>query len=67
MTAILAEHQHGKSKVRLGRVWRHGNKHYFVEWSVDVMLESDMSHAFQIGTNTDMTATDTQKNTVKPL
>lgn len=67
MPAKLAEHQHGKSKVRLGRVWRQGSKHYFVEWSVDVMLESDMAHAFQIGTNTDMTATDTQKNTVSPV
>ena len=65
MTATLAEHQHGKSKVRVARVWREGSKHYFVEWSVDVMLESDMAHAFLKGSNTDMTATDTQKNTVR--
>ena len=67
MTATLAEHQHGKSKVRVARVWREGNRHYFVEWSVDVMLESDMAHAFLKGTNTNMTATDTQKNTVRYL
>lgn len=64
MAANLAVHQHGKSKVRVGRVWREGSKHYFVEWDVDVMLESDMAHAFKNGDNTGMTATDTTKNTV---
>lgn len=38
--------------------------HYFVEWNVQTTLESDMAHSFVVGTNTDMTATDTQKNTV---
>ena len=64
--AILKEHQHGKSRVRLGRIWRNGDVHHFVEWSVASMLESDMAHAFRDGSNTDMTATDTQKNTVRP-
>ena len=64
MPVTLANHQHGKSKVRLGRVWREGSKHYFVEWDVNVMLVSDMAHAFKEGTNTNMTATDTTKNTV---
>ena len=64
MSAKLAVHQHGKSKVRVGRVWREGSKHYMVEWNVDVMLESDMAHAFKDGTNTGMTTTDTTKNTV---
>ena len=50
--------------MRLGRVWREGNTHYMVEWTVFCMLESDMAHAFLEGSNTDMTATDTQKNTV---
>ena len=67
MSAKLAVHQHGKSKVRVGRVWREGSKHYFVEWNVDVMLESDMAHAFKNGDNTDMTTTDTTKNTVRFL
>jgi urate oxidase len=35
-----------------------------VEWEVNVMIESDMAHAFKEGTNTNMTATDTCKNTV---
>jgi urate oxidase len=62
--AQLAWHQHGKNRVRLGRVWREGKTHYMVEWSVAVMLESDMAHAFLTHSNKDMTATDTQKNTV---
>ena len=64
MAGTLAAHQHGKSKVRLGRVWREGKVHHMVEWTVFSMLESDMAHAFIDGSNADMTATDTQKNTV---
>ena len=63
--AVLKEHQHGKSRVRLGRTWREGDVHHFAEWTVHTMLESDMAHAFLEGSNTDMTATDTQKNTVR--
>lgn len=61
----LPFHQHGKSKVRLGRVWREGSVHHMVEWTVHTMLESDMEHAFVKGDNAGMTATDTQKNTVR--
>lgn len=65
MSVKLAAHQHGKGRVRLGRVWREGKTHYMVEWTVFCMLESDMAHAFIEGSNADMTATDTQKNTVR--
>ena len=65
MAAELRSHQHGKNRVRVGRVWREGNVHYIVEWSVHVMLESDMAHAFLTPSNKGMTATDTQKNTVR--
>ena len=64
MSAVLGAQHHGKGKVRLGRTWREGDKHYFVEWRVQSMLESDMAHAYYQGSNKDMTATDTQKNTV---
>ncbi|KXZ55900.1 hypothetical protein GPECTOR_2g1451 [Gonium pectorale] len=60
----LPFHHHGKSKVRVGRVWREGNVHHMVEWNVNTMIDSDMEHAFIKGENTGMTATDTQKNTV---
>ena len=62
---VLGEHQHGKGRVRLGRTWREGDKHFFAEWAVYCMLESDMAHAFLSDSNADMTATDTQKNTVR--
>ncbi|KAK9805934.1 hypothetical protein WJX73_006434 [Symbiochloris irregularis] len=64
MAAYLAQHQHGKLRVRLGRTWREGNTHYFSEWNVSTTLVSDMAHAFKTSSNADMTATDTQKNTV---
>ena len=66
MSAKLGVQQHGKGKVRLGRTWREGNKHYFVEWRVQAMHESDMAHAYYEGSNKDMTTTDTTKNTVCP-
>lgn len=62
--STLALHQHGKSKVRIGRVWREGNVHHMVEWNVFTMLESAMEHAFLTPSNAGMTSTDTQKNTV---
>lgn len=65
MAAKLAVHQHGKSRVRLGRTWIEGSVHHFVEWKVQSMLESDMEHAFLTSSNKGMTATDTQKNTVR--
>jgi urate oxidase len=62
--AQLATHQHGKGQVRLGRLWRDGANSTFVEWTVDTVLDSAMEHAYLEGTNTGMTATDTQKNTI---
>ena len=66
MSATLKEHHHGKSRVRVGRRWvGNDGREDFVEWTVDTLLESDMAHAFTEGSNADMTATDTQKNTVR--
>eukprot|EP00201_Polytomella_parva_P021528 CAMPEP_0175042350 /NCGR_PEP_ID=MMETSP0052_2-20121109/2510_1 /TAXON_ID=51329 ORGANISM="Polytomella parva, Strain SAG 63-3" /NCGR_SAMPLE_ID=MMETSP0052_2 /ASSEMBLY_ACC=CAM_ASM_000194 /LENGTH=301 /DNA_ID=CAMNT_0016305143 /DNA_START=64 /DNA_END=969 /DNA_ORIENTATION=- len=61
---VLPFHQHGKGKVRLGRTWREGNVHHFVEWNVFTMIESPMEHAFYTESNEGMTPTDTQKNNV---
>lgn len=63
--ATLAVHQHGKARVRIGRTWRIGDVHYFVEWKVRVSLISAMEKAFTEGDNTGMTPTDTCKNTVR--
>lgn len=42
----LAFHQHGKSRVRVARVWREGAVHHFAEWTVNTMLESAMEHSY---------------------
>ena len=61
----LVSHVHGKSRVRLARVWHAaGGRDTVVEWQVQVLLESDMAHAYLRGSNADMTATDTVKNGV---
>ncbi len=38
----LPVHQHGKSRVRVARVWREGSVHHMCEWNVFSMLESSM-------------------------
>ncbi|KAL5709162.1 factor independent urate hydroxylase [Ranunculus cassubicifolius] len=60
------EQRHGKSRVRVGRVWRkdEGGQHLFVEWSVNISLLSDCLPAYFRGDNSDIVATDTMKNTV---
>jgi urate oxidase len=63
-SSSLALHHHGKSRVRVARVWREGDVHHMVEWTVKTMIDSDMEHAFMFGDNTGMTPTDTQKHTV---
>lgn len=57
-------HQHGKSKVRVGRVWRQGSVHKIVEWNVDIVLFSSAERSFTHGDNSSVVATDTMKNTV---
>eukprot|EP00244_Chara_vulgaris_P010870 TRINITY_DN5135_c0_g3_i2.p1 TRINITY_DN5135_c0_g3~~TRINITY_DN5135_c0_g3_i2.p1 ORF type:complete len:312 (-),score=41.77 TRINITY_DN5135_c0_g3_i2:816-1751(-) len=64
---MLASHQHGKSRVRLGRVWREGSRHYFVEWRIEIVLLSDVEAAFARGDNSGVVATDSIKNTVYVL
>ena len=62
MAPELVHHVHGKSRVRVARTWREGAIHHFVEWNVDVIIESDMAHAYKTSSNEGMTATDTTKN-----
>jgi len=65
---FLTAHEHGKSKVRLGRTWRdaHTNTHHFVEWEVCVRLISpEMEKAYTNGDNAGMTTTDTTRNMVR--
>ncbi|KAL2609002.1 hypothetical protein R1flu_027575 [Riccia fluitans] len=61
------EHQHGKARVRVARVWREGNSHVMVEWSVAISVRSKSLSAYTEGDNTAVVATDTIKNTVYVL
>ncbi len=64
--AHLVKHCHGKSRVRVARVWREaGGVHQLAEWTCEVLLESDMAAAFLRGDNSGMTATDTVKNSAR--
>lgn len=56
---------HGKSRVRVSRVWRgKDGRDFFVEWSVNISLLSDCLPAYFGGDNSGIVATDTMKNTV---
>jgi len=58
----LVHHVHGKKRVRVARTWREGAVHHFVEWMVEVSIESAMEHAYKTASNEGMTTTDTTKN-----
>lgn len=60
------EQRHGKSRVRVARVWRNKENgvHNFAEWSVDISLLSHCISAYVVSDNSDIVATDTMKNTV---
>jgi urate oxidase len=58
-------HCHGKAKVRVMKVVRTTAKHFAYEYSVDTTLYSPTyERVFTAEDNTDLVATDTQKNTV---
>lgn len=62
---IKMEQRHGKSRVRVARVWRKPNgQHVMVEWNVSISLLSDCIPAYVAGDNSTIVATDTMKNTV---
>ncbi len=62
--ARLGENRYGKSRVRLSRITRHGDRHDFNEWTVQVLLEGDFETAFTEADNSKILPTDTMKNTV---
>lgn len=63
----LAENQYGKSRIRLVRVKREGERHHFLEWTVEILLKGDFESCFKEGDNSKVLATDTMKNTVYSL
>ncbi|GMH77594.1 hypothetical protein TL16_g07466 [Triparma laevis f. inornata] len=61
----LPIHSHGKAKVRVMKVVRTEAKHFCYEYSVDTTLFSPTyERVFTKDDNTELVATDTQKNTV---
>jgi urate oxidase len=62
--AKLGENRYGKSRVRLSRITRDGERHEFNEWTVDVLLQGDFESSFTQADNSSLLPTDTMKNTV---
>jgi urate oxidase len=60
----MGENCYGKSRVRLSRITRVGDKHLFNEWTVKVLLEGDFDSSFTEADNSKILPTDTMKNTV---
>jgi urate oxidase len=65
--AKLVDNRYGKSRVRLSRITRHGDRHDFDEWTVRVLLEGDFEASFTKADNSKILPTDTMKNTVYSL
>jgi urate oxidase len=62
--ARLGKNRYGKSRVRLSRITRNGDRHEFNEWTVRVLLEGDFETSFTEADNSKILPTDTMKNTV---
>jgi urate oxidase len=62
--AKLGSNRYGKSRVRLSRITRRGDRHEFQEWRVQVLLEGDFETSFTAADNSRILPTDTMKNTV---
>jgi len=60
----LGKNRYGKSRVRLSRITREGDRHLFNEWKVRVLLEGDFETSFTDADNSKVLPTDTMKNTV---
>jgi urate oxidase len=65
--ARMGENQYGKSRVRLSRITRDGDRHHFQEWNVRVLLQGDFDDSFTNADNSKVLPTDTMKNTVYSL
>ena len=64
---ILAGNNYGKSRVRMVRVSRHGDRHELQELTVNISFEGDFEAAHTEGDNSAVLPTDTMKNTVYAL
>lgn len=60
----LGENRYGKSRVRVMKVERDGERHTVHEWNVEVWLKGDFASCFEDGDNSRILPTDTMKNVV---
>src|SRR5271154_6592175 len=60
----LGENQYGKSRVRVMKVEKDGDRHEVFEWNVEVWLKGDFTQCFEDGDNSRILPTETMKNTV---
>jgi len=65
--SALTDTSYGKSRIRLVRVTRHGDRHAVRDFTVAVAFEGRYDTSYTDGDNTDVTPTDTMKNTVYAL
>jgi len=63
----LADNQYGKSRVRLVRVKRDGERHQFLEWALEILFRGDFASCFEDGDNSKVLTTDAMKNTIYSL
>lgn len=66
-TPALSATSYGKSRVRLVRVTRHGDRHELRDFTVAVAFEGRYDTSYTDGDNRDVLPTDTMKNTVYAL
>ena len=62
MTAVLTHHSYGKSRIRLTKVTRRGDRHDVREISIDIALQGDFERSYTAGDNALIIPTDTMKN-----
>jgi len=67
MAVILAHDNYGKSRVRMVKVARHGERHDVQEINIAIAFEGDFTTAHTAGDNSHILPTDTMKNTVYAL
>jgi urate oxidase len=63
----LSETSYGKSRIRLVRITRHGDRHQLRDFTVAVAFEGRYDTSYTDGDNRDVLPTDTMKNTVYAL
>lgn len=61
---VLGRNQYGKAEVRLVRITRDTDRHSIEDLNVTSQLHGDFAAAYTDGDNSNVVATDTQKNTV---